>query len=137
MGDPSSEAMRILVVDENALNREVLSRRLVRRGFEVEFAEDGAVAIERARANPPALILMDLSMPVMDGWEATRQLKADARTRTIPIIALTAHAMEGDRRKALDAGCDEFETKPVQLDRLLKKMAAFLGEIPAAKSRLG
>lgn len=128
--------MKILLVEENELNREVVSRRLTRRGFEIVFAADGAAAIEAARTDPPALILMDLSMPIMDGWEATRRLKADPRTRSIPVIALTAHAMDGDRKRAMEAGCDDFDTKPIKLDRLLEKMAAFLGEIPAPDPRL-
>lgn len=123
--------MKILIVDENPLNREVLVRRLTRRGFELEQAEDGAAAIETARRDPPALILMDLSMPVMDGWEATRRLKADPRTHDIPVIALSAHAMESDRQKALDAGCDDYDTKPVRIERLLNKMAALIGDLPA------
>lgn len=129
--------MKILLVDENELNREVLARRLTRRGFELEFAEHGEAALEAVQRDPPALILMDLSMPVMDGWEATRRLKADPTTRGIPVIALSAHAMEADRRRALEAGCDDFDTKPVRLDRLLEKMAAFVGEIPASDPRLG
>lgn len=122
--------MKILLVEENELNREVVARRLRRRGFTLSFAADGAAAIESAIADPPALILMDLAMPVMDGWEATRRLKADPRTRSIPVIALTAHAMDTHRRDALEAGCDDFDTKPVKLDRLLGKMEAFLGKIP-------
>ncbi len=122
--------MKVLIVEENELNREVLGRRLKRRGFELSFAEHGAAALEAVAADPPELILMDLSMPVMDGWEATRRLKADPATASIPVIAITAHAMEGDRQRAMEAGCDDFETKPVKLDRLLEKMAVFLGEIP-------
>jgi two-component system cell cycle response regulator DivK len=113
---------RILLVEDNPENREMLSRRLIRRGFEVAFAEDGAEAIERARADIPDLVLMDLSLPVMDGWEATRRLKADPTTAGIPVIALTAHAMSGDRERALQAGCDDYDTKPVELDRLLDKI---------------
>jgi CheY-like chemotaxis protein len=128
--------MKILIVDENELNREVVGRRLRRRGFQLTYAYDGAAAIAAARSDPPALILMDLSMPVMDGWEATRRLKADPDTRDIPVIALTAHAMEGDRKRAMEAGCDDFDTKPVQMDRLLEKISAFLGEIPAPDPRL-
>jgi CheY-like chemotaxis protein len=117
---------RILLVEDNPDNRDMLSRRLVRRGFELCFAADGAEAIERARADRPDLVLMDLSLPVIDGWEATRRLKADPATRAIPVIALTAHAMAGDRTRALEAGCDDYDTKPVDLPRLLEKMAALL-----------
>lgn len=136
MSQVHNDSVKILLVEENELNREVLSRRLVRRGFEMVYASDGIAAIEMARTDPPDLILMDLSMPVMDGWEATRRLKADPRTRSIPVIALTAHAMEGDRKSALEAGCDDFDTKPIDLNRLLEKMSAFLGEIPAPDPRL-
>lgn len=124
-GTPSSA--RILIVDENELNRDMLARRLTRRGYEVSFALDGAAAIESVQRDPPTLVLMDLSMPVMDGWEATRRLKADPRTRAIPVIALTAHAMQSDRERALAAGCDEFDTKPVRIERLVAKMEALLG----------
>ncbi len=117
---------RILLVEDNPENRDMLSRRLIRRGFEVEFAEDGAEAVKKARDASPALILMDLSLPVLDGWEATRRIKADEATRSIPVIALTAHAMAEDRAKALDAGCDDYDTKPVDLARLLEKIQALL-----------
>ena len=117
---------RILLVEDNPENRDMLSRRLIRRGFEVEFAEDGEEAVRKAREAAPALILMDLSLPVMDGWEATRQIKADASTAAIPVIALTAHAMSSDRERALGAGCDDYDTKPVDLERLLAKMQALL-----------
>jgi CheY-like chemotaxis protein len=117
---------RILLVEDNPDNRDMLSRRLVRRGFELSFAADGAEAIERAVAERPDLVLMDLSLPVIDGWEATRRIKADPATRAIPVIALTAHAMAGDRIKALEAGCDDYDTKPVDLPRLLEKIAALL-----------
>jgi len=118
---------RILLVEDNELNRDMLSRRLVRQGYEVATAVDGAEALDRARADPrPELILMDLSIPVVDGWEVTRRLKRDPDTRAIPVIALTAHAMPGDREQALAAGCDEFDTKPVDLARLLGKMQALL-----------
>ena len=117
---------RILLVEDNPENRDMLSRRLIRRGFEVEFAEDGEEAVRKAREGAPALILMDLSLPVMDGWEATRRIKADAATASIPVIALTAHAMASDREKALDAGCDDYDTKPVDLERLLGKIRALL-----------
>lgn len=118
---------RILLVEDNELNRDMLSRRLARQGFEVVTAVDGADALVRARAEPrPELILMDLSIPVVDGWEVTRRLKRDPDTRAIPVIALTAHAMPGDREQALAAGCDEFDTKPVDLARLLGKVRALL-----------
>jgi CheY-like chemotaxis protein len=110
------------------MNRDMLSRRLLRRNYEVLIAEDGAKGIEMARSHLPDLILMDMSLPVTDGWEATRILKGDEATRKIPVIALTAHAMRGDRQKALDAGCDDYDTKPVDLKRLLSKIATLLGE---------
>ena len=113
---------KILLVEDNEMNRDMLSRRLSKRGHEVVVAVDGAEAIERAVKDQPELILMDMSLPVMDGWEATRRLKAEAATNGIPIIALTAHAMESDRDRALEAGCDDFDTKPVELARLLGKM---------------
>jgi CheY-like chemotaxis protein len=119
--------IRILLVEDNPENREMLSRRLIRRGFEVLFAEDGEEAVRMAREDAPALILMDLSLPVMDGWEATRRIKADARTAAVPVIALTAHAMASDRQKALEAGCDDYDTKPVDLERLLGKIQDLLG----------
>lgn len=117
----------ILLVEDNELNRDMLSRRLTRHGYDVVVAVDGGEALERARDATPDLVLMDLSLPVIDGWEATRRLKADASTRGIPVIALTAHAMSGDREKALEAGCDDFDTKPVEMPRLLQKIAALLG----------
>jgi len=117
---------RILLVEDNELNRDMLSRRLSKRGFDVGIACDGAEALSAVREQRPDLILMDMSLPVMTGWEATAALKSDAATRAIPVIALTAHAMSGDREKALEAGCEEFETKPVELQRLLDKMQALL-----------
>ncbi|MEM7585008.1 MAG: response regulator [Acidobacteriota bacterium] len=117
---------RILLVEDNELNLDMLSRRLKRRKFEVLIAEDGQQGIEVARAERPDLILMDMSLPVLDGWEATRRLKADPEMRDIPVIALTAHAMAEDREKALAAGCDDYDTKPVELRRLLRKMAALM-----------
>ena len=117
---------RILLVEDNAENRDMLSRRLIRRGYEIEFAEDGEEAVRKAGETSPALILMDLSLPVMDGWEATRRIKADAATAAIPVIALTAHAMASDREKALGAGCDDYDTKPVDREGLLGKMQALL-----------
>ena len=121
----------ILLVEDNDLNRDMLSRRLSRRGYEVEVAVDGAEALEKARAAAPDLVLMDMSLPVLDGWEATRQLRASDDTRDIPVIALTAHAMAEDRGKALDAGCDDFDTKPVEFARLLGKIEALLNRGPA------
>ena len=118
---------KILLVEDNEMNRDMLSRRLARRGYEVLVAVDGEQGLAMAEAEKPALILMDMSLPTMDGWEATRRLKASPATRGIPIVALTAHAMAGDREKALAAGADDFDTKPVELDRLLAKMQALLG----------
>jgi len=117
---------KILLVEDNEMNRDMLSRRLTKRGFEIETAVDGAEGVKKAQTTAPDLILMDMSLPVMHGWDATRQIKADAATRDIPVIALTAHAMTGDREKALEAGCDEFETKPVELPRLLEKINTLL-----------
>lgn len=121
--------IRVLLVEDNEMNRDMLSRRLSRKGFEVSVALDGAEAVQAAAAVSPALILMDMSLPVMDGWEATRRLKADAATAAIPVIGLTAHAMEGDRQKCLAAGCDDYDTKPVDLPRLLDKMHAQLSRV--------
>jgi two-component system cell cycle response regulator DivK len=117
---------KILLVEDNELNRDMLSRRLVKRGYEVTIALDGEQGLAMARSELPALILMDMSLPGIDGWEATRQLKAAPETRRIPVIALTAHAMAGDREKAIAAGCDDFDTKPVELPRLLEKIEALL-----------
>lgn len=117
---------KILVVDDDEMNRDMLSRRLLRKGYEVVLAVNGVEAIERASMERPELILMDLSMPVLDGYEATRRLKSAAGTAGIPIIGLSAHAMVGDREKALAAGCDDYDTKPVELPRLLGKVEAFL-----------
>ena len=118
---------KILLVEDNEMNRDMLSRRLQRKGFEVVMAVDGQAGVDMAASENPDLILMDLSLPVIDGWEATRQIKANDATRQIPVIALTAHAMAGDQQKALDAGCDDYDTKPVKLDRLLEKIGNFLG----------
>lgn len=118
---------RILLVEDNEVNRDMLSRRLQRRGYEVLIAVDGQLGIEMARSEAPDLILMDMSLPVIDGWEVTRTLKAADATRNIPIIALTAHAMSTDREKAIQAGCDDYDTKPIELSRLLGKMEALLG----------
>jgi CheY-like chemotaxis protein len=119
-------AVRVLLVEDNELNRDMLSRRLAKKGYSVDIAVDGAQGIEMAISTRPDLILMDMSLPVIDGWEAVRTLKANDLVRGIPIIALTAHAMSDDRAKALDAGCDEYDTKPVELTRLLKKMESVL-----------
>jgi CheY-like chemotaxis protein len=117
---------KILLVEDQEMNRDMLTRRLKKRGYEVSIAVDGAEGVEKARAESPDLILMDMSLPVMDGWEATRALKADKATQAIPVIALTAHAMSTDREKALEAGCDAYETKPVELPRLLEAMEKLL-----------
>ncbi|HEY0156817.1 MAG TPA: response regulator [Thermoanaerobaculia bacterium] len=116
----------ILIVEDNEMNRDMLSRRLERRGYGVLLATDGQMGLEVARANRPDLVLMDMSLPVVDGWEATRQMKADPFLKHIPVIALTAHAMAQDRDKALEAGCDDYDTKPIELPRLLAKIEALL-----------
>ena len=116
----------ILIVEDNEMNRDMLSRRLVRRGYDVLLAVDGETGIDMARANTPELILMDMSLPVMDGWEATRRMKADEKLLKIPIIALTAHAMAADRDDALRAGCNDYDTKPINLPRLLAKIETLL-----------
>ena len=118
---------RILLVEDNEMNRDMLSRRLVKRGHEVTIAVDGKQGVELANSAAPEIILLDMSLPVMDGWEAARRLKAEPDTRDIPIIALTAHAMAGDREKCLEAGCDDYDTKPVEFKRLLSKIDALLG----------
>jgi len=118
--------IRILLVEDNEMNRDMLSRRLKRKGFEVLLAVDGQAGVELACSARPDLVLMDMSLPVLDGWAATRRLKADPHTAQIPVIALTAHAMAGDRQQALDAGCDEFATKPIDFPRLLAKISALL-----------
>jgi CheY-like chemotaxis protein len=123
---------KILLVEDNEMNRDMLSRRLAKRGYEVTIAVDGEQGLAMARSDPPALVLMDMSLPGLDGWEASRQLKAMPETRGIPIIALTAHAMAGDREKAIAAGCDDFDTKPVDLARLLTKIEALIGRPPRA-----
>ena len=117
---------KILLVEDNEMNRDMLSRRLERKGYEVVIAVDGQAGVDMASSAGPDLILMDLSLPVMDGWEATRRIKADAATQNIPVIALTAHAMAGDEQKALEAGCDDYDTKPVELNRLLGKINKLL-----------
>jgi two-component system, cell cycle response regulator DivK len=117
---------KILLVEDNEMNRDMLARRLTKKGYEVIIAVNGAEGVELAQSQAPDLILMDMSLPVMDGWEATRQLKTSADTQTIPVIALTAHVMAEDRQKALDAGCDDYDTKPIEIARLLEKIQAFL-----------
>ena len=114
--------MNVLLIEDNALNRDMLKRRLERKEFIVSCAEDGQSGIDMAKNEIPDIILLDLSLPIIDGWNVARQLKADPNTKSIPIIALTAHAMKGDRQKALDAGCDDYDTKPVNLEGLLEKM---------------
>ena len=118
--------IKILLVEDNEMNRDMLSRRLERKGYAVAIAVDGQQGVDMALADLPALILMDMSLPVIDGWTATRQLKADERTKHIPIIALTAHAMQGDEQKAKEAGCDDYDVKPIELERLLGKIQAQL-----------
>jgi two-component system, cell cycle response regulator DivK len=117
---------KILLVEDNEMNRDMLSRRLQRKGFEVVMAADGGQAVNMAKTELPDLILMDMSLPVIDGWEATRRVKASETTGHIPIIALTAHAMAGDREKAMSAGCNDYDTKPIELPRLLEKIDALL-----------
>ena len=119
--------MKVLLVEDNEMNRDMLSRRLVRNGYEVFLAMDGQQGADMALSEQPDLILMDMSLPVIDGWEATRRIKANDATRQIPVIALTAHAMSGDRERALAAGCDDFDTKPVDFARLVQKIEALLG----------
>lgn len=123
---------KILLVEDNEMNRDMLSRRLLRRGYEVTIAVDGQQGIDLATSLLPDLILMDMSLPVVDGWEATRRLKAAAATGKIPVIALTAHAMSGDREQALAAGCDDYDTKPIDLARLMPKIERFTGPAPHA-----
>ncbi len=118
---------KILLVEDNEMNRDMLSRRLTRKGFEVVIAVDGGQGVDMAHSENPDLILMDMSLPVKDGWTATKEIKADETTKNVPIIALTAHAMSGDREQALAAGCDDYDTKPIELPRLLGKIQALLG----------
>jgi len=122
---------KVLLVEDNEMNRDMLSRRLARRGFEVVSAVDGQQGVDLARSEKPDIILMDMSLPVMDGWEATRRVKSDNETRNVPVIGLTAHAMTGDREKALEAGCDDYDTKPVDFDRLMGKIERLFGKIGA------
>lgn len=117
---------RLLLIEDNAMNRDMLSRRLARKGYEVTVAADGEQGLRSAAEDPPDLVLMDMALPVVDGWEATRRLKADRATAKIPVIGLTAHAMEGDREKAMEAGCDDYDTKPVEIERLLEKIEALI-----------
>jgi CheY-like chemotaxis protein len=117
---------KILLVEDNEMNRDMLARRLERRGYEVVVALDGVQGLQLAQAEAPDLILMDMSLPVLDGWEATRQLKSQPATQAIPIIALTAHAMSGDREKAMAVGCDDYDTKPIEFSRLMEKIQALL-----------
>lgn len=119
---------RILLVEDNEMNRDMLSRRLIRRGYEVVIAVDGQQGVAMAQSESPDLILMDMSLPLIDGWEATRTLKAAPETKHIPVIALTAHAMSTDRDKAMEAGCDDYDTKPIELPRLLGKIEALIGK---------
>jgi two-component system cell cycle response regulator DivK len=122
---------KVLLVEDNDMNRDMLSRRLSRRGFQVIFAVDGQQGVDLARSERPDIILMDMSLPVIDGWEATRRVKADDTTRSVPVIGLTAHAMSGDREKAIAAGCDDYDTKPVELERLIGKIEKLLGTAKA------
>ena len=118
---------KILLIEDNEMNRDMLSRRLQRQGYEIIMAADGQQGVRVAQAEKPDLILMDMSLPILDGWEATRLLKVDAATQAIPVIALTAHAMSGDRERSLEAGCDDYDTKPIEWPRLLRKIEAALG----------
>jgi two-component system cell cycle response regulator DivK len=126
---------KILLVEDDEMNRDMLSRRLERRGYKVVIALDGEQAVAMARSEDPDLILMDMSLPVLDGWEATRQIRAASETRAVPIIALTAHAMQGDREKAIEAGCDDYDTKPVEFQRLLEKIEAILARLRGFDAR--
>jgi len=136
--NPERKTMpQLLLVEDNEDNRDMLSRRLIRKGYEVALAVDGGAGVTQAAALRPDLILMDMSLPVLDGWEATRQIKAAPGTQNIPIIALTAHAMSGDREKAIAAGCDDYDTKPVELPRLLEKIEALLAVSAEKESPLG
>ncbi len=118
---------KILLVEDNEMNRDMLSRRLIKKGFDVVMAVDGQIGLDMATSESPDLILLDMSLPVMDGWEVAGHLKADDNLKEIPVIALTAHAMSGDREKALEAGCDEYDTKPIEFKRLLEKINTMLG----------
>ncbi len=118
---------KILLVEDNEMNRDMLSRRLIKKGFEVVMAFDGQKGLEMATSETPDIILLDMSLPIMDGWEVARNLKSDDKLKAIPVIALTAHAMAGDREKTLEAGCDEYDTKPIEFKRLLGKINDMLG----------
>jgi two-component system cell cycle response regulator DivK len=126
---------RILIVEDNEMNRDMLSRRLERKGYSITMAVDGGAGVEKATAEIPDLILMDMSLPVLDGWEATRRVKANPQTKHIPVIALTAHAMTGDRDKTIEAGCDDYDTKPIDLARLLSKIETQLERAKAVNGR--
>ena len=128
---------RILLVEDNEMNRDMLSRRLERKGYEVALAIDGRQGVDMAKTLEYDLVLMDMSLPEIDGWEATRELRSDPATKSLPIIALTAHAMSGDREKALEAGCDDYDTKPIELSRLLGKMEALLERSGGAEATGG
>jgi two-component system, cell cycle response regulator DivK len=130
----SKTMAKILLVEDNEMNRDMLSRRLERRGYTMVIALDGKQGVNLARSEMPDLILMDMSLPILDGWEATRQIKSAPETKSIPIIALTAHAMTADEQKAREAGCDDFDTKPIELSRLLEKIGALLARRGAAQS---
>jgi two-component system, cell cycle response regulator DivK len=121
---------KVLLVEDNEMNRDILLRRLSRRGYVVVFAVDGQQGVEMARSEKPDIILMDMSLPIIDGWEATRRVKSDNAIRDVPVIGLTAHAMSGDREKALEAGCDDYDTKPVEFDRLISKIERLLSQRP-------
>jgi two-component system, cell cycle response regulator DivK len=123
---------KILLVEDNEMNRDMLSRRLERKGYQIVMAVDGGQGVEMATSEKPDLILMDMSLPVLNGWDATRQIKADPATQAIPVIALTAHAMATDREKALEAGCEDYDTKPIELPRLLEKIETLLKKIQGA-----
>ena len=123
---------KILLVEDNEMNRDMLSRRLQRKGYEVVMATDGEQAVAMSVSESPALILMDMSLPVFDGWEATRRIKATPETKTIPVIALTAHAMSGDREKSMEAGCDDYDTKPIEFPRLIEKIETLLNRKAAS-----
>jgi CheY-like chemotaxis protein len=127
-GVKDGKMVKVLLVEDNEMNRDMLSRRLIRRGYGVVFAVDGQQGVDMARSEMPDIVLMDMSLPVMDGWQATRCIKSDDATRNVPVIGLTAHAMSGDREKALENGCDDYDTKPVELDRLIDKIERLLGQ---------
>jgi len=120
---------KLLLVEDNEMNRDMLSRRLIRRGYQVAIAVDGEQGVAMAQSEKPDLVLMDMSLPIIDGWEATRRIKAGGDTKHLPVIGLTAHAMAGDREKALEAGCDEYDTKPIELERLIGKIEALLSSV--------